>query len=149
MDWFRVFVIALALLFVSIYQLQVRKRKTKFTTRPILSTDEWYRQYFNEFNLKKKLVEEVCIALGKQIGVHFTQIHPSDRFDGDLNFTEWWGFGTYADELGYFEDWLRNYLKINKIEQTTKFSGKTVKDFLVELDHLLREQTKVSDERKF
>ena len=123
------------LLIVSLF-LQTYSRKLKFRDRPIMTIDNWYSKFYGNSGLSIDLTRQACEALAKDIGVNTTQIYPTDRFDQDLTFTEWWGWGKYADELVNFDSWLDKYLRKNLIKPPTKFSSNNVYGLLTEIKEL-------------
>jgi len=117
--------------------LQYYIRKGKFRRRPICSIEEWYKKFFEIEGVGLELAKDVCEALSKDIGVHTTQIFPTDRLDKDLTFRQWWGWGRYADELPSFDFWVDHFVAPRCKDLPVRVRSRTVAGLLRELNDLL------------
>ena len=142
--WIIVFLI-MVLVFWILY-LQFYKRKSKFTIRPIQSVHNWYNSYYKDIGISIEFAQQACGPLAEDIGIHMTQIYPTDRIDEDILFHEWWGFGRYADEICRFDRWLEMFLEDKNIKKYN-FSSLTIGDLLLEIDKLAKSNARIKGVR--
>jgi hypothetical protein len=101
--------------YVALIHVAEKRLRRRLGGRPVLPFDPWYDQYYGKWGADREVVRCVHDALAEDLGVHATQILPTDRFDVELTCPEWWGPGSI--QLAVFDSVMEGFLDERGVNQ--------------------------------
>lgn len=76
---------------------QNRRRSSVLKSRPLMTEAQWYEKFYSPTNVDPHIARDVSTRLARLMGCNFTQIHPTDSFEGVLNLNGLTFFGLSTD----------------------------------------------------
>lgn len=116
---------------------QEARQLSELRKRPLLGAIEWEYEFFGEPGKGHELAIEVLSLLASRIGVHLTQLRPTDRFDIELSSDNKWILDQRVDL--FFQD-VNVFLKKHKAIRipAIDMSAPTLAAFVGEIEKMFK-----------
>jgi len=114
--------------------------KSRFLGRPVLSFEVWFETFYTNPSIDRDAVVMILTLIARDIGIHPTQLHPSDSFSRDICYRKWY---LLNDSMEVAMEELRLYLR-TRIDQEWRPSLKNdnLGDFIEDVNKFVRTRTR-------